>query len=181
MSNDRLQFRAWCEVPLEDDNGNTKTYGFYLYEINVHDSGKMIGFDENILSDNLSLTSFPETVKEEIYDYFTWENFSNLINYFEVKKFSHIEQCIGIKDKSGKWIYEGDIIRMDADIMCADQQQVGKPCRVEFGDMGFWFVYPQLEGEHKSSGWTECADYEVIGNVHQNKSLLEVENNGIVN
>ena len=174
MNNDRLQFRAWIEVPLEDDDGKEKVHGFYLYEINVYDEGKEIGFDENILSDNLSLTNFPDTVQGELQGHFTWNNCVISDNYYRYKKFKCIEQCIGIKDKNGKWIYEGDIVKMDADIMCADQHQVGKPCYVEFEDMGFWFVYPQLEGEYnKSAGWNECAEYEVIGNVHENAELLE--------
>ena len=84
-----------------------------------------------------------------------------------------LEQCTGLKDKKGTLIYEGDIVKMNADIMCADMYQQDKPCYVEFGKMGFWFVYPQLDNKHKSAGWNECAEYEIIGNIHENPELLE--------
>lgn len=84
-----------------------------------------------------------------------------------------LEQCTGLKDKNGELIYEGDIVKMEADCMCAYIEQVRLPCIVKWGDFGFYFHYPQIEGEKETAAWNECAEYEVIGNIHENPELLE--------
>jgi uncharacterized phage protein (TIGR01671 family) len=82
-------------------------------------------------------------------------------------------QCTGLKDKSGKEIYEGDIIRIR---------------ETEFDDWQVYLIeyhgdrdYPAFDTEPSidcdSNGLsyaTACCELEVIGNIFENPELLEV-------
>jgi uncharacterized phage protein (TIGR01671 family) len=73
-----------------------------------------------------------------------------------------LEQCTGLKDKNGKLIYEGDILKtLDGSI-----------CFVVWIGISFWVESPGSEAkdlEHDSF-YEHC---EVIGNIHENPELLK--------
>lgn len=72
------------------------------------------------------------------------------------------EQCTGLKDKNGKLIYEGDIVKFKiSSIKC-----VGAVRRDE--RTGGWLKDKTGQPLH-----TYIKSVEVIGNIHENPELLE--------
>lgn len=75
-----------------------------------------------------------------------------------------IEQYTGLKDKNGKKIYEGDIVKIEA---------YSRVFQVVYRKWDCSFVYENDEDEeivHMFSGFPSA--YEIIGNIHENPELL---------
>lgn len=83
-----------------------------------------------------------------------------------------LEQYAGLKDKNGKEIYEGNIVRWSF--------KVDRNSELTYAANAVkWETYAEEEWPYSTiSGFTlpESEDgYEVIGNIHENPELLEEE------
>ena len=82
-----------------------------------------------------------------------------------------IEQYTGLKDKDGKEIYEGDIVKTNS-----PEQPNFKVGVIEFVQQAFWISnVPSNRPDHTHSElllqyWE--TEIEVIGNIHENPELL---------
>lgn len=87
-----------------------------------------------------------------------------------------IEQCTGLKDKNGKLIYEGDIVKeKDEEPMAVIKFGICRGYQCFFPE---WFT-PYAKATKYSLGFRQDLNYwlkegiEVIGNIHENPELLE--------
>jgi uncharacterized phage protein (TIGR01671 family) len=87
------------------------------------------------------------------------------------------EQCTGLKDATGRLIYEGDIVRVFYDHFNGTftEKEVVGPVKWECGT---WIVNNSLLNHSPEYDEThlESAAVEVIGNIHENPELLEANN-----
>ena len=87
-----------------------------------------------------------------------------------------IEQYTGLKDKNGKEIYEGDIVRTKFVGVEPEKWVIGwdiSLCR-----FGYFHSYDRILEGHWSDHDLKVIDYrkqplEIIGNIHENPELLE--------
>lgn len=86
------------------------------------------------------------------------------------KDFSNLIQCTGLKDKNGKLIYEGDIVKFNFD---TDEIRAV----VSWDDKELIGFYLNTTDYFKDKYVTDYDfyknDYEVIGNIYENPELLE--------
>lgn len=88
----------------------------------------------------------------------------NIERWTHVVEPTTVGQYTGLQDKNGKRIFEGDIVADGNEIFVC----FWDGCNVEFGvknkDLSFGIAYLPI------------TEYEVIGNIHDNPELLEVNN-----
>ncbi len=91
------------------------------------------------------------------------------------------EQCTGLKDKNGRLIYEGDIVKAEV-----EEPELKAAGIIIFGryvhDLGFYLKWIGAPAEPRKYYpgwradlfyWLEDEGLEIIGNIHENADLLE--------
>lgn len=135
-----IKFRAWFRPTDEYKADYVDRYGKELPDLEV------------------------EYYTEEV---FLDDSWVNIENYEQPIVF---EQYTGLKDKNGKEIYEGDIMRYDA-----------IDYKVLWADYYAGFETKRLNSPWNNAGLTLhflASVGRVIGNIHENLELLEGEKNG---
>ncbi len=92
-----------------------------------------------------------------------------------------IGQCTGLTDKNGKLIFDGDVVKADGYIFVVKFEKCGGVANNEnYGYMGYYLDgFDDMTKNVLKFGLRNdiCffTDIEVIGNIHDNPELLEVE------
>ncbi len=74
-----------------------------------------------------------------------------------------IEQCTGLKDKNGKLVYEGDILKPNGNTITKE---------VVYEDGSYWakdtiYFHDKC---HIFQKWIDECGYEIVGNIHEKES-----------
>lgn len=159
--NDRIRFRAGFKVSYYDKDGNDKEL---LIEIkncfSIINGGDAIIINEDIIKDFIKNLSIAE--QNSVWEYMQ-ANFDETNDYWFIDKLKYLDQCIGLKDKNGRLIYNGDILGNE-DFMSgvALLKYEDEKCR--------YILERQSVDDHFNKWWADRL--MVIGNIHENKELL---------
>ena len=81
----------------------------------------------------------------------------------------HLMQSTGLKDKNGKEIFEGDVVRQVRTQPTTENEIIiGVVTMIE----GAWLIMNDCE-QLASKLWSETDENEIIGNIYENPELLE--------
>lgn len=128
------------------------------------------------MSREIKFRVWGKTEKEYIRYPFAWLSLFDSPDGLEIEENEDlvIEQYTGLKDKNGKEIYEGDIVRTTDRV--TNKDLIFPIGVVEFKQQAFWICNVPSERPDFTHNETLLqyweTDLEVIGNIHENLELL---------
>lgn len=84
-----------------------------------------------------------------------------------------IMECVGLKDKNDKMIYEGDIVKYW--FCCINGDYTEAIFRYSLATVQFYMCEFNLIGNYNGKILGQTRQIEVIGNIYENKNLLTKE------
>lgn len=163
--NDRLKFRAGFKVCYYDKDGNDKEL---ILKVNdcfaIENGGETIVVHADIIGELLSDSGILAQGLEYMRANFCYGN-----DYYLIDKLEYLDQCTGLKDRNGRFIYENDLIKL---LVARNRGWIrkGTIAPVEWRNFSCCGFMLSCMGNLTEKCAKNC---EVIGNIHENKELLK--------
>jgi uncharacterized phage protein (TIGR01671 family) len=122
------------------------------------------------MSRKIKFRAWDEINEEMVYPRIIKESFTSISSGDLLNRYEIVMQFTGLKDKNGKEIYEGDIVKMGDNPDCWFSPRV-----VEFKN-GSWMgrgcrIYTNQD-KHDYQGDSNQDNWEIIGNIYENPELI---------
>lgn len=178
--NDRFKFRAGFTVSFYDIAGNDIERQIILDScFSIDNGGEGICVNEEIIQEALDIYVAKDEHKSA-WDFIN-ANYAETDGYYFIDNIDFLEQCTGLKDRNGKLIYEGDIVKI-IDKSSRKEPFIGvveytNTASFEANCNGFYMHLhnpktPENVSMIEKMFCTSLREIEIIGNIHENKELL---------
>ena len=159
--NDRFKFRCGITVSHYDDDGDDIETLLLVNDISIFNDGE-VGFNRESLKESVERENLTKEEERTLWN--SLDEYEVFDEWYQMPA-DFIEQCTGLKDKNGKLIYEGDILKYFGNKIAVVFDNDSPSFKLRGTDGAY---YGQL---HQHS--INCFGFEVIGNIHENPELLK--------
>ena len=155
---DRFKFRCGIIISHYDDDENDIQTLLLVNNVTIYDDGE-VGFDRESLKEAVKRENLSEEEERTLWN--SLDEYEVFEDWYQMPA-DFIEQCTGLKDKNGKLIYDGDILKPNNNTIMKE---------VVYEDGSYWAkdtVYFH-DKCHIFQKWIDECGYEIIGNIHEVK------------
>ena len=104
-------------------------------------------------------------IVKKVYTLAQISSITNICDVWNVLPVVYVRQLTGLKDKNGKDIYEGDVVRYYQPYAKRTDEHIVK-WDAEWAGFG---LFEDGNKWCKESDWVKIQEIEIIGNIHENK------------